>query len=145
MTATIPPAALATMRAAAEDALGTYTTRPADAAVDVIGGMLADLETAGWEVSVRRLVDRPAVPLSPRLREVLLLAAAGLSNDEIAAQLWLSREAVQSRMKNLFRLLDVRTRLDAVMTAVELGHVSFGELRVARAELAARADAKAAV
>lgn len=129
---TVTPAALPVLAEAITTVLSEigYNTE-ADAAY--IG---RHLHIAGFDV-VPRLRDLPAVePLTPESREVLLLAACELSNEEIGSRLWLSEGAVKCRFKVLFRALGVGTRLGAVMRAVELGHVSVGELMAVRAEVA---------
>jgi DNA-binding CsgD family transcriptional regulator len=50
--------------------------------------------------------------LSPREREVALLAAEGKTNEEIAADLFLSRRTVESHMSNVLRKLSGRSRRD---------------------------------
>jgi DNA-binding CsgD family transcriptional regulator len=50
--------------------------------------------------------------LSPREREVALLAAKGKTNEEIAADLFLSRRTVETHMSNVLRKLRGRSRRD---------------------------------
>jgi DNA-binding NarL/FixJ family response regulator len=59
--------------------------------------------------------------LTPRESEVLALVADGVSNDEIAAQLFISRNTVRNHVQNLFAKLGVHSRLDAVLTASKAG------------------------
>lgn len=128
----VPPAVIATLRAAAEDALAGHMVCVGDAPSDVTAAQLDGLDIEGWEIT--RRPPAPARPLPAGQREVLLLVACGLANRQIAKRLWLSETAVQSRLQGLFRALGVGSRLDAVLVAVELGHVSVGELLAARAE-----------
>jgi NarL family two-component system response regulator LiaR len=59
--------------------------------------------------------------LSRREHEVLALIAAGYSNQEIAAQLFVSLNTVKTHSSNLFIKLDVKRRTQAVQKAKELG------------------------
>jgi DNA-binding CsgD family transcriptional regulator len=56
-----------------------------------------------------------------RQREVLELAAQGLRNDEIAAQLVITERTVRFHLARLFRMLDARTRGEMVHRARERG------------------------
>ena len=66
--------------------------------------------------------------LTEREHEVLTLAAKGLSNREIAAQLIVSPRTVQAHMANIFGKLQVGSRTEAVMTALRRGLISLGEV-----------------
>lgn len=61
--------------------------------------------------------------LSDRETEVLRLMARGLSNDEIATELYVSRETVKSHVGSIYRKLAVRDRTQAVIAAYESGLV----------------------
>lgn len=60
---------------------------------------------------------RPAATLSPRELEVLDLVAAGLSNDAIGRQLFLSQATVKSHLVHVFGKLGVDSRTAAVAAA----------------------------
>ncbi len=61
---------------------------------------------------------------SERELEVLRLAAKGMSNKEIAAQLALSVRTVQSHLGNIFDKLGVSSRTEAVLRALKEGWIS---------------------
>lgn len=60
-------------------------------------------------------------PLSDREREVLVLVGDGLSNDEIAKRLFISRATVKTHLGHLFGKLGADSRTGAVATARKLG------------------------
>ncbi|MCC6187621.1 MAG: tetratricopeptide repeat protein [Anaerolineales bacterium] len=60
-------------------------------------------------------------PLSARELDVLGLVAQGLSNDEIAARLFLSLSTVKGHNRNIFAKLQVQRRTEAVARARRLG------------------------
>jgi len=61
---------------------------------------------------------------SERELEVLKLAAKGMSNKEIAAELSLSVRTVQSHLGNIFAKLGVSSRTEAVLRALKEGWIS---------------------
>jgi LuxR family transcriptional regulator, maltose regulon positive regulatory protein len=68
-------------------------------------------------VPVQLLIE----PLSGREIEVLKLIEAGLSNQEIAARLFISITTVKKHISNIYAKLDVKTRTQAVSRGKELG------------------------
>ena len=62
--------------------------------------------------------------LSAREIEVLRLAARGLTNKAIAAQLGISDRTVQGHMANIFGKLGVASRTEAVTRGIQMGLVS---------------------
>ncbi len=63
----------------------------------------------------------PREPLSEREEEVLTLLAAGLTNREIAAALFISAETVKKHTSSIYAKLDVGNRTEAVAKARDLG------------------------
>lgn len=70
----------------------------------------------------RRLED-----LTEREREVLLLLARGMTNDEMGERLFLSPATVKSHVTRILGKLGVRSRVQAVVLAYETGLVRPGD------------------
>jgi DNA-binding NarL/FixJ family response regulator len=66
--------------------------------------------------------------LSEREMEILRLAAKGMSNQDIATQLYLSRRTVQAHLANIFRKMDVGSRTEAVLQALRKGWLVLDDL-----------------
>ncbi len=99
-------------------ARGGSTLEPSVAAKVVarIAGLPAEEEA-------RPAVPPPAVPLSARELEVLRHVAAGASNREIAAALYLTEGTVKNHVTSVLTKLDVRDRTQAALRAHALGLV----------------------
>jgi LuxR family maltose regulon positive regulatory protein len=115
-----PMAAL--LRVAADDqaAEATEARRHAERLLAAFGGEERRREEGA---AAARAIDGDALvePLSRRELEVLRLLAEGLTNNEIAAQLYRSLSTVKGHNRNLFGKLGVRNRTGAVKRAQELG------------------------
>lgn len=61
--------------------------------------------------------------LTPRQREVLRLLSAGASTNEIAKELYISKETVRNHIRRILQALSVHSRVAAVAKAHELGLV----------------------
>jgi DNA-binding NarL/FixJ family response regulator len=70
--------------------------------------------------------------LTEREREVLVLIATGLSNDEIAQKLFVSAATVKTHVNRVFAKSGVRDRAQAVIAAYEAGLVAPGADRSPR-------------
>jgi len=59
-------------------------------------------------------------PLSPRELDVLRHLSAGLDANQIASDLYVSRNTVRTHIKSIYRKLSVSSKRDAILRAVEL-------------------------
>jgi NarL family two-component system response regulator LiaR len=66
--------------------------------------------------------------LSEREMEILRMAAKGMSNQDIAGKLFLSRRTVQAHLANIFRKMDVGSRTEAVLQALRKGWLGLDDL-----------------
>jgi DNA-binding NarL/FixJ family response regulator len=75
-----------------------------------------------FNVLVRRADDRqqyPAPTLTTREIEVLRLVAKGMSNREIAEELYISENTVKNHVRNILEKLHLHNRMEAVMYAMK--------------------------
>lgn len=66
--------------------------------------------------------------LTEREREVLRLATQGLSNQDIANELYLSVRTVQAHLGHIFNKLQVGSRTEAVVRALKEGWITFDDI-----------------
>ena len=99
----------------------TRTPRPSSSAA--AARTLAALGAAPAAREVERLLAPTPLPggLTAREAEVLRLVAAGKSNPEIAAALFLSTKTVARHLSNIFTKLDVPSRTAAAAYAFDHG------------------------
>lgn len=103
---------LATIRATIHD-------RPPKPAPGPAGAR--EVSPAKPPISPDNLTNGLTEPLSERELEVLRLLAAGMSNQEIAAEFIVTVHTVKWHTKNLYSKLNVRNRTQALVRARELG------------------------
>jgi len=72
--------------------------------------------------------QKPTQVLSDREIEVLRLATRGLSNQQIADQLFLSLRTVQAHLGHIFNKLRVSSRTEAVVRALKEGWVTLQDI-----------------
>ena len=65
--------------------------------------------------------SHPNVTLTPKEIEILVRAAAGKTDDDIATELSISRNTVDSHMRHIFLKLDVNSRVQASVKGIVLG------------------------
>ncbi|HEY3412606.1 MAG TPA: response regulator transcription factor [Armatimonadota bacterium] len=88
-------------------------------------------ETLGWR---RDQAVREAPRLSPRELEILKRAACGQSNREIAEEVHSSLKTVDTHMHNILDKLNLQSRTQAVLYAVQNKMLSLEELTTRQAE-----------
>jgi DNA-binding NarL/FixJ family response regulator len=77
---------------------------------------------------LQRLGEGPPGGLSERETEVLLLAARGLSNRRIGEELYLAEATVKRHLANVYEKVGVRSRYEAVRTALEEEWIGLHEI-----------------
>ncbi len=66
--------------------------------------------------------------LSERESDILRLAARGMSNQDIANRLSLSRRTVQAHLASIFRKMDVGSRTEAILQALRKGWLALDDV-----------------
>jgi len=77
---------------------------------------------------LERLGEEPVGVLSERESEIVVLAARGLSNHQIATELGLSEATVKRHLANVYAKIGVRSRSEAVRTALTEQWIGLEEL-----------------
>ncbi len=77
---------------------------------------------------LERMGEEPAGALSERETELLVLAARGHSNDSIAAEMHLAPATVKRHLANLYQKIGVRSRSEAVRTALMEQWIGLSEI-----------------
>ena len=118
---------IASLRAGARGfVLKTVSPKELTTAISTVakGGLYLDPEVA----SVMGEQDFIPEQLSVREREVLLLAAKGLSSKEVAKQLFISERTVQTHLASIYDKLGSRNKTEALLLALKYGVVTLEEL-----------------
>ena len=92
--------------------------------IPYVDRLVAGLQRAGQDRSAPASGTRILGSLSPRETHILTLIAEGLSNKEIARNLYIGPETVKSHLKSVFNKLGVERRAQAVSRAQTLGLVT---------------------
>ncbi len=96
----------------------------AQRAMDLLGELKAEIEIVRAKTlldSLRSQAPAPDSPLTTRETEVLKLVAAGLNNQTIADQLFLSEHTIHRHVANILNKLSVSSRAAAVAQAARRG------------------------
>lgn len=118
---------IASLRAGAKGfVLKTVSPKDLTAAINAVanGSLYLDPEVA----SVMGMDDFIPEQLSAREREVLLLAAQGLSSKEVARRLFISERTVQTHLASIYDKLGSRNKTEALLLALKYGVVTLEEL-----------------
>ncbi|MDR1875688.1 MAG: response regulator transcription factor [Synergistaceae bacterium] len=118
---------MASLRAGARGfVLKTVTPKELTAAIATVarGGLYLDPEVA----SVMGERDFDPEQLSTREREVLVLAAKGLSSKEVAGRLFISERTVQTHLASIYDKLGSKNKTEALLLALKYGVVTLEEL-----------------
>ncbi|NLL35919.1 MAG: response regulator transcription factor [Fretibacterium sp.] len=118
---------MASLRAGARGfVLKTVSPRELTAAITTVskGGLYLDPEVA----SVMGEREFDPEQLSAREREVLVLAAKGLSSKEVAARLFISERTVQTHLASIYDKLGSKNKTEALLLSLKYGVVTLEEL-----------------
>lgn len=98
---------------------------PARAAVAALGELARQALDEAQDLASRLAAQSPAAPqpFSRRERQVLGLAAQGLTNKEIAYRLGLSERTIQFHMNSIFNKSGTQSRTEAVALALRQGWI----------------------
>ena len=82
--------------------------------MEIFQALPASLWTERAREELQRIGLRPAAPhaLTETERRVAELAASGLKNREVAAQLFISQKTVEANLAHVYRKLDLHSRAE---------------------------------
>lgn len=89
--------------------------------------LMAEYARAGREEEQTSVT---APRLTPRELEVLRLVARGMNNRAIAKELFIAENTVKNHIRNILEKLQLHSRIQAVMYAVQQGHLKPTDLRL---------------
>lgn len=119
---------MASLRAGARGyVLKTVSMETISKAIRIVarGGFYLDADVASAVEEEGNFVPEP---VSVREREVLLLAARGLSGKEIASQLFISERTVQTHLASIYDKLGAKNKTEAMLLSLKYGIVTLEEL-----------------
>ena len=87
------------------------------------------LERVSKQPPANNSAAAPATPLTPREIEILKLASRGLSNKDIANQLFLSLRTVKAHLTNIFSKMGCGSRTDAIIRGLRAGYITLDETK----------------
>lgn len=99
-------------------------------AIRLVHGGDSILDLKATDTIVHSLIDSGRGPktgfgeLQPRELDVIKLTAKGMSNKDIADELFISERTVQTHLNNIFRKLEVNSRTQAVLYALRKGWIT---------------------
>ena len=67
---------------------------------------------------------KSSVSLTRREEDVLRFIATGMGNKEIAAEAFVSVETIKSHVRNIYKKLDVKNRIEATRAALQMGLIN---------------------
>ena len=104
-------------RAAFNDAYSTYAALGASWDLARSQARFRGYGIRRGPIAKHRRVDHGWDSLTPTEKKIVMLVADGMSNPQIAAQLFLSRRTVQGHVSHILSKLDVHSRLDIAREA----------------------------
>jgi DNA-binding NarL/FixJ family response regulator len=87
--------------------------------------LLTEFSTLSKKVEQRQQLTSPS--LTPREVEVLRFVAKGMSNREIAEELYISENTVKNHVRNILEKLHLHSRMEAVLYAMRERIIDLGE------------------